>query len=241
MVGVLFVFPARRFSPTTVTTQLSPRISRPVPSRRNVAAAHEDLLRAAAAARDRCDKWRPEEASTADAGGKSYFSAQNELCGNRLAEAATAAMERELRIASKCAVPATAHGLDVASIRLMLDQQSGCLSDSAICDRPQHSWIRVRKAYRVRVLAEVASTLPCFTQGAERHDCGSGDLPILGVAGRRDTQISSPYPNLTAAQSQRKTVFPPPARSRCFAGCARNPSWTSLRNGQSAVARRVRL
>jgi chemotaxis protein MotB len=207
MVGVLFVFllmlTVFALNYRDDSAQLADLIARAEQAERVAAQAE----RAAAAAQIEAQQQAKEARQRTQEANR--LRAQNETLRLRLAEAATA-MERELQDREQMRavlLQRLAHGLDVAGIRFVLDQQSGVLhlSDEVPFATGRSDLTDPRTKHTVQVLAEVlASILPCFTQGAERHDCGSGDLPILEavlVEGHTDKQS---YPNLTAAQSQQE-------------------------------------
>jgi flagellar motor protein MotB len=200
MVGVLFVFLLMltifALNYRDDSAQLADLIIRAEQAERAAAAAKIEAQQQAEEARQR----------TAEA---NRLRAQNEALRLRLAEAATA-LERELQDREQVRavlLQRLANGLDAAGIRFVLDQQSGVLhlSDEVPFAIGRSDLTDPRARHTVQVLAEVlAATLPCFAQGAERHDCGPGDVPILEavlVEGHTDRQA---YPSLTAAQSQQE-------------------------------------
>ena len=207
MVGVLFVFllmlTVFALNYRDDSAQLADLIARTEQAERAAAQAE----RAAAAAKIEAQQQAEEARQRTQEANR--LRAQNEALRLRLAEAATA-LERELQDREQVRavlLQRLAHGLDVAGIRFVLDQQSGVLhlSDEVPFATGRSDLTDPRTKHTVQVLAEVlAGTLPCFAQGAERHDCGPRDLPILEavlVEGHTDRQS---YPNLTAAQSQQE-------------------------------------
>ncbi len=234
MVGVLFVFllmlTVFALNYRDDSAQLTDLIARAEQAERAAAAARIEAQQQAEAARQ-----QTKEATR--------LRAQNEVLRQRLAEAATA-LQRELQDREQVRavlLQRLAQGLDAAGIRFVLDQQSGVLhlSDEVPFATGRSDLTDPRTKHTVQILAEVlAGTLPCFTQGAARRDCGPGDLPILEavlVEGHTDRQ---PYPNITAAQSQQEndrlstaralTVFTELRQLQPTLDALRNPSGQPL-------------